>query len=162
MKLISQAVSQYVSFARHTIVRSCQEEIISLIVHFLRPDGRGMCCSAGAPLCPAKRFLLSRAGVWLGTSQDPSQILRWVDFRCWEPPCRQTNVIEAAFHSGNSLKSNILFLLRFNPFLKLIKKTKQENHSLCLLDGTWKNGTLKGVVRNLKCYLGFSVMENVH
>lgn len=49
------------------------------------------------------------------------------------------NLIEAAFHSDNSLKSNILFLLRFNPSLKLIKLTKQENHSLCLLDGTLKN-----------------------
>lgn len=55
-------------------------------------------------------------------------------------PCRQMkNLIEAAFHSDNSLKSNILFLLRFNPSLKLIKLTKQENHSLCLLDGTLKN-----------------------
>lgn len=37
MKLISQAVSQYVSFARHTIVWGCQEEMVSLIVHFLLP-----------------------------------------------------------------------------------------------------------------------------
>lgn len=48
------------------------------------------------------------------------------------------NLMEAAFHFDNSLKSNILFLLGFNPSLKLIKQTKQENHSLCLLDGILK------------------------
>ena len=54
------------------------------------------------------------------------------------------NLIEGAFQFDNSLKSNILFcfvlfLQEFNPSLKIIKLTKQENNSLCLLDGTLKD-----------------------
>lgn len=73
------------------------------------------------------------------------------------------NLTEAAFHFDNSLKSNFFFfffLLGFNPSLKVIKLTKQENHSLCLLDGTFKNH--KNLVRNVKCYLGLTVTKNVH
>lgn len=70
------------------------------------------------------------------------------------------NLTEAAFHLANSLKSNFFFLLGFNPSLKVIKLTKQENHSLCLLDDTFKNR--KNLVRNVKCYLGLTVTKNVH
>lgn len=71
------------------------------------------------------------------------------------------NLTEAAFHFDNSLKSNFFFfLLGFNPSLKVMKLTKQENHSLCLLDDTFKN--CKNLVRNVKCYLGLTVTKNVH
>ena len=118
-------------------VRGCGEEIVSLIVHFLLPEPeRNML--PHSPL-PSKVIFLKWVGVWLGTWWCPCKKLRLVDFWGLEPPCRQReNLFETAFHFDNSLKSNILFLLGFNP-LKLIKQTKQENHSLCLLDDTLKN-----------------------
>lgn len=61
MKLISQAVSPHVSFARHTIVGGCGEETRSLIVLVLLPrPERNL--RPHSPL-PSKVIW----GIWLGT-----------------------------------------------------------------------------------------------
>lgn len=62
MKLFSQAVPQYVSFVRYTIVGGCGEEMLSLIVLVLpRPERNRLLHS---PL-PSKVISLNRVGVRL-------------------------------------------------------------------------------------------------
>lgn len=72
------------------------------------------------------------------------------------------NLIEAAFHSDNSLKSNILFLLGFNsPQANKDNKARKSQ----FMSFRWhlkKLHKLKAVVRNFRCYLGLIVTKNVH
>lgn len=62
MKLLSQAVPQYVSVVRYTIVGGCGEEMLSLIVLILPRPQRNMLLHS--PL-PSKVISLQWVGVWL-------------------------------------------------------------------------------------------------